>query len=70
VAPGRYAAISSSMRAGASLCWTCPRECAVGRAQPRTSSIAPLSERLRARQEVRVEVRKLHRVMSRVMCDR
>jgi hypothetical protein len=32
----------------------------VGRAQPRTSSIAQLSERLRARQKVRVEVRKLH----------
>ena len=31
-----------------------------GRAQPRTSSIAQLSERLRARQEVRVEVPKLH----------
>jgi hypothetical protein len=30
-----------------------------GRAQPRTSSIAQLGERLRARQEVRVEVRKL-----------
>jgi hypothetical protein len=33
----------------------------VGRAQPRTSSIAQLSERLRARQKVRVELRKLHR---------
>jgi hypothetical protein len=32
----------------------------VGRAQPRTSSIAQLSERLRARKKVRVEVRKLH----------
>ena len=32
----------------------------VGRAQPRTSSIAQLSERLLARQRVRVEVRKLH----------
>ena len=32
----------------------------VGRAQPRTSSIAQLSERLRARQMVRVEVPKLH----------
>jgi hypothetical protein len=32
----------------------------VGRAQPRTSSIAQLSERLRARQKVRVEVPKLH----------
>ena len=32
----------------------------VGRAQPRTSSIVQLSERLRARQKVRVEVRKLH----------
>ena len=32
----------------------------VGRAPPRTSSIAQLSERLRARRKVRVEVRKLH----------
>ena len=32
----------------------------VGRAQPRTSSIAQLSERLRARHKVRVEVPKLH----------
>jgi hypothetical protein len=32
----------------------------VGRAQPRTSSIAQLSERLRARQKVRVEVPELH----------
>jgi hypothetical protein len=34
----------------------------VGRAQPRSSSIAQLSERLRARQKVRVEVRKLHQI--------
>ena len=32
----------------------------LGRAQPRTSSIAQLSERLRARQKVRVEVPKLY----------
>jgi hypothetical protein len=32
----------------------------IGRAQPRTSSIAQLSERLRARQKVRVEVPKVH----------
>ena len=32
----------------------------VGWAQPRTSSIAQLRERLRARQKVRVEVPKLH----------
>ena len=32
----------------------------LGRAQPRTSSIAQLSQRLRARQKVRVEMRKLH----------
>jgi hypothetical protein len=60
VAPRRYAAISSSMRAGQGLCWTC----LTGRgwpAQPRTSSIAQPSERLRARQKVRVEVPKLHR---------
>ena len=43
MAPRRYAAISSSMRAGPSLCWTC----LTGRGWPgaaRTSSIAQLSE--------------------------
>jgi hypothetical protein len=59
VAPRRYAAISSSMCAGPSLCWTC----LTGRGWPGAashySSIAQLSERLRARQKVRVEVPKL-----------
>jgi hypothetical protein len=65
VAPRRYAAISSSMRAGQGLCWTC----LTGRgwpAQPRTSSIAQLSERLQARQKVRVEVPELHRLFPLV----
>jgi hypothetical protein len=60
VAPRRYAAISSSMRAGAEPVLDLPHGGVVGRAQPRTSSIAQLSERLRARKKVRVEVRKLH----------
>jgi hypothetical protein len=59
VAPRRYAAISSPMRAGPSLL-DLPHGGVVGRAQPRTSSIAQLGERLRARQKVRVELRKLH----------
>jgi hypothetical protein len=37
-----------------------PHRGVVGPAQPRTSSIAQLSERIRARQKVRVEVPKLH----------
>jgi hypothetical protein len=59
VAPRRYAATSSSMRAGAEPVLDLPHGGVVGRAQPRTSSIAQLSERLRARQKVRVEVPKL-----------
>ena len=38
-----------------------PHGAMAGRAQPHTSSIARLSERLRARQKVRVEVPKLPR---------
>jgi hypothetical protein len=60
VAPNRYAAISSSNACGAEPVLDLPHGGVVGPAQPRTSSIALLSERLRARQKVRVEVPKLH----------
>jgi hypothetical protein len=45
VAPRRYAAISSSMPCGAEPVLDLPHGGVVGRAQPRTSSIAQLSER-------------------------
>ena len=59
MAPRRYAAISSSMRSGPSLCGTCMTGAWLARGRPRTSSIAQLSECLRARQKARVEVHKL-----------
>jgi hypothetical protein len=45
---------------GAELVLDLPHGGVVGRVQPRTSSIAQLSERLRARQKARVEVPELH----------
>jgi hypothetical protein len=45
---------------GPSLCWTCLTGARLARRSLATSSIAQLSERLRARQKVRVEVPELH----------